>query len=108
MSGGSGNPLAKYLFSALRLPQDLTSEEWHQVMEVNLTSAFLLSKAVYPHLKQVGGGKIVNIGSMTSYFEASYASPYATSKGHCPAQQEPGPGLGSGQQPGQCALARLV
>src|SRR5207248_11712567 len=45
------------------------------------TSAFLLSKAVYPHLKQVGGGKIINIGSMTSYFGASYASPYATSKG---------------------------
>jgi NAD(P)-dependent dehydrogenase (short-subunit alcohol dehydrogenase family) len=32
-------------------------------------------------MKQVGGGKIINIGSMTSYFGASYASPYATSKG---------------------------
>src|SRR5262249_48749700 len=48
---------------------------------VNLTSAFLLSKAVYPHMKQAGGGKIINIGSMTSYFGASFASPYATSKG---------------------------
>ena len=28
--------------------------------------------------------------------------------GHCPAQQEPGPGLGDGQDPGQCSLARLV
>jgi 2-deoxy-D-gluconate 3-dehydrogenase len=55
-------------------PQDLTPEEWHKVMDVNLTSAFLLSKAVYPHMKQVGGGKIINIGSMTSYFGASYAS----------------------------------
>ena len=62
-------------------PQDLTPEEWHKVMDVNLTSAFLMSKAVYPHMKQVGGGKIINIGSMTSYFGASYASPYATSKG---------------------------
>jgi 2-dehydro-3-deoxy-D-gluconate 5-dehydrogenase len=95
--------------SIRKLPQDLTPEEWHKVMDVNLTSAFLLSKAVYPHMKQVGGGKIINIGSMTSYFGASYASPYATSKGgHCPAQQEPGPGLGGGQHPGQCALARLV
>jgi 2-deoxy-D-gluconate 3-dehydrogenase len=50
-------------------------------MDVNLTSAFLLSKAVYPHLKQVGGGKIINIGSMTSYFGAGYAPPYAASKG---------------------------
>jgi 2-dehydro-3-deoxy-D-gluconate 5-dehydrogenase len=64
-----------------KLPQDLTPEEWHKVMDVNLTSAFLLSKAVYPHLKQVGGGKIINTGSMTSYFGAGFASPYATSKG---------------------------
>ena len=62
-------------------PQDLTPEEWHKVMDVNLTSAFLMSKAVYPHLKQAGGGKIINVGSMTSYFGASYAAPYATSKG---------------------------
>src|ERR1700730_6633650 len=64
-----------------KMPQDLTPEEWHKVMDVNLTSAFLLSQAVYPHMKQIGGGKIINIGSMTSYFGASYASPYATSKG---------------------------
>src|SRR5205823_7621281 len=67
--------------SIRKLPQDLTPEEWHRVMNVNLTSAFLVSKAVYPHMKQVGGGKIINIGSMTSYFGASFASPYATSKG---------------------------
>ena len=54
--------------SIRKLPQELTPEEWHKVMDVNLTSAFLLSKAVYPHMKQVGGGKIINIGSMTSYF----------------------------------------
>lgn len=67
--------------SIRKLPQDLTPEEWHKVMDVNLTSAFLMSKAVYPHMKQAGGGKIINIGSMTSYFGASYAAPYATSKG---------------------------
>jgi len=62
-------------------PQELTPEEWHKVMDINLTSAFLVSKAVYPHMKQIGGGKIINIGSMTSYFGASFAAPYATSKG---------------------------
>src|SRR5207244_523382 len=67
--------------SIRKLPQELTPEEWHKVMDVNLTSAFLLSKAVYPHMKQIGGGKIVNIGSMTSYFGASFGAPYATSKG---------------------------
>jgi 2-deoxy-D-gluconate 3-dehydrogenase len=64
-----------------KAPQDLTPDEWRQVMDVNLTSAFLVSKAVYPHMKQAGGGKIISIGSMTSYFGASYASPYAASKG---------------------------
>jgi len=67
--------------SIRKLPQDLAPDEWHKVMDVNLTSAFLMSKAVYPHMKLAGSGKIVNIGSMTSYFGASYASPYATSKG---------------------------
>jgi 2-deoxy-D-gluconate 3-dehydrogenase len=64
-----------------KLPQDLTPEEWHKVMDVNCTSAFLMSKAAYPHMKRSGGGKIINIGSMTSYFGASFAAPYATSKG---------------------------
>jgi len=62
-------------------PQTLTPEEWHTVLDVNLTSAFLLSKEVYPAMKQAGRGKIINIGSMTSIFGASFAPAYATSKG---------------------------
>lgn len=64
-----------------RQPQDLTLEEWEEVLNVNLTSAFVLSKAVYPSMKAAGGGKIINIGSMTSIFGSSFAAPYATSKG---------------------------
>lgn len=62
-------------------PHELTLEDWHTVLDVNLTSAFLLSKAVYPAMKRAGGGKIINIGSMTSIFGASFAPAYATSKG---------------------------
>jgi 2-deoxy-D-gluconate 3-dehydrogenase len=62
-------------------PQDLALEEWQHVMNINLTSAFLMSKAVYPAMKQSGGGKIVNVGSMTSIFGASFAPAYASSKG---------------------------
>ena len=64
-----------------RPPHEMTLDEWREVMDVNLTSAFLLSKAVYPDMKTVGGGKIVNIGSMTSIFGAGFAPAYATSKG---------------------------
>jgi 2-dehydro-3-deoxy-D-gluconate 5-dehydrogenase len=62
-------------------PDELTLPEWHEVMNVNLTSAFLMSKAVHPSMKQAGGGKIVNIGSMTSIFGSSFAPAYAASKG---------------------------
>ncbi|HEV3418260.1 MAG TPA: glucose 1-dehydrogenase [Pirellulales bacterium] len=62
-------------------PQEMKIEEWRSVMDINLTSAFLMSKAVYPAMKQAGGGKIVNTGSMASLFGAAYAAPYAASKG---------------------------
>ena len=62
-------------------PQDLTLEEWKQVLDTNLTSAFVASQAAYPHLKRAGGGKIINIGSMMSIFGGSYLAPYAASKG---------------------------
>jgi 2-deoxy-D-gluconate 3-dehydrogenase len=62
-------------------PEELALSEWHEVLNVNLTSAFLMSKAVYPAMKRQGGGKIVNIGSMTSIFGAGFAPAYATSKG---------------------------
>jgi 2-dehydro-3-deoxy-D-gluconate 5-dehydrogenase len=64
-----------------RPPQEMTLAEWNEVLNANLTSAFLMSKAVYPAMKREGGGKIVNIGSMTSIFGASFAPAYATSKG---------------------------
>jgi 2-dehydro-3-deoxy-D-gluconate 5-dehydrogenase len=62
-------------------PQELTLDDWRTVLDVNLTSAFLLSKAVYPAMKRAGGGKIINIGSMTSIFGSSFAAAYAASKG---------------------------
>jgi 2-deoxy-D-gluconate 3-dehydrogenase len=62
-------------------PQALTLQEWHTVMDVNLTGAFLMAQAVYPAMKEAGGGKIINIGSMTSLFGAGYAVPYTASKG---------------------------
>jgi 2-deoxy-D-gluconate 3-dehydrogenase len=62
-------------------PQALAIEEWDRVIATNLTSAFLCSQAVYPAMKEAGGGKIINIGSMMSIFGASFAPAYAASKG---------------------------
>ena len=61
--------------------QDLALEEWRQVLDTNLTSAFLCSRDAYPHMKRGGGGKIINVGSMLSIFGATFAPAYGASKG---------------------------
>jgi 2-deoxy-D-gluconate 3-dehydrogenase len=62
-------------------PQTLELDEWTSVIDTNLTSAFLCSKAVHPAMKEAGGGKVINIGSMASIFGLSFAPAYAASKG---------------------------
>jgi 2-deoxy-D-gluconate 3-dehydrogenase len=62
-------------------PQDFTLDEWNQVMDVNLTSAFLCSRAAHPLMVKAGRGKIINIGSIMSIFGAPYAPAYCASKG---------------------------
>jgi 2-dehydro-3-deoxy-D-gluconate 5-dehydrogenase len=62
-------------------PHALDLEEWDRVIRTNLTSAFLCSQAVYPAMKEAGGGKIINIGSMMAIFGAAYAAAYSASKG---------------------------
>jgi 2-deoxy-D-gluconate 3-dehydrogenase len=64
-----------------KAPQDLSLEEWHTVMDTNLTSAFLCSRAAHGPMREAGGGKVINIGSMLSIFGAPYASAYGASKG---------------------------
>ncbi len=64
-----------------KAPEAYSLEEWQQIIQINLTSAFLCSKAAYPHLVASGGGKIINVGSMLSIFGASFAAAYGASKG---------------------------
>ncbi len=62
-------------------PQDYTMEEWHRIMDTNLSSVFACCQAAYPEMKKRGGGKIVTIGSMTSIFGFDVGPVYAASKG---------------------------
>ncbi len=60
---------------------DMTLQEWTSVMDTNLTSAFICSRAAHAPMKAAGGGKVINIGSMLSIFGAPYAPAYGASKG---------------------------
>jgi len=64
-----------------KAPQDYTLTEWQEVLNTNLTGVFLCSRAVYPHMVQAGGGKIINIGSMTSIFGSNVSPAYGATKG---------------------------
>jgi 2-deoxy-D-gluconate 3-dehydrogenase len=64
-----------------KMPQDYQVSEWDDIIDVNLRSAFLCSQAVYPSMKAAGGGKIINIGSMTSIFGLAQGLAYGASKG---------------------------
>jgi len=62
-------------------PEEISADEWREVLDVNLTGALFCAQAVYPHMKAAAGGKILNIGSMYSVFGATYVPAYAASKG---------------------------
>src|SRR5262249_15692875 len=67
--------------SSRKPPESYTAAEWHAVLDTNLTGAFVCSQAAHPIMKEEGGGKIINIGSMFALFGSGYAAPYAASKG---------------------------
>ncbi len=67
--------------SVRKPPEEYEIAEWQQVLNTNLTGSFACCQAVYPVMKQNGGGKIINIGSMMAIFGAAYAAAYAASKG---------------------------
>ncbi|MFN0180977.1 MAG: SDR family oxidoreductase [Gemmatimonadales bacterium] len=45
--------------------EEMADSDWNRVLEVNLTSAFRLTKACLPHLKRRGGGRVLFTSSVT-------------------------------------------
>jgi len=64
-----------------KLPQEMSTAEWDENIEVNLRSFFICADAVYPIMKRAGGGKIISIGSLTSIFGVGALPAYGASKG---------------------------
>ncbi|MHC4560649.1 MAG: SDR family oxidoreductase [Planctomycetota bacterium] len=62
--------------------EDVDLKIWNQVIEVNLTSVFVMSQIFCRHRRQLGkAGKIINIGSLTCHGARPTTVAYASSKG---------------------------
>lgn len=65
----------------LRKPvTEFTLDEWRWVMDTNLTSAFLCSRAFVPHMKGAGYGRILNLTSIMSHVSLPGRTAYSSSK----------------------------
>lgn len=60
---------------------EVTLEDFTKVMEVNVTGTWLASRAVTPHMKQNGSGKIINLASTLGLVGLANRTPYTSSKG---------------------------
>lgn len=67
--------------SYIGLLQDMTIDEWKNVIDTNLTGAFNTSKLLIPHFLQKNTGRIINISSMWGNCGASCEVAYSASKG---------------------------
>jgi 3-oxoacyl-[acyl-carrier protein] reductase len=59
---------------------ELDVEGWDRTLAVNLRAPFLLSKAAFPHMREAGGGIIINISSVAGKKGWANASAYCASK----------------------------
>lgn len=58
---------------------EFTLAEWHQILDTNLTSVFLMCRAFAPHL-ETGCGRIINLASMMAHVSIAHRVPYSASK----------------------------
>jgi 3-oxoacyl-[acyl-carrier protein] reductase len=60
---------------------EITPEEWDQVLGTNLRGYFLCARAVFDAMRERGGGRIVNLSSVTFFVGLSHLLDYVSSKG---------------------------
>ncbi|MEM7232567.1 MAG: glucose 1-dehydrogenase [Planctomycetota bacterium] len=61
--------------------EDLSPGEFDQVMDVNVRGPWLLSRALAPHFKKAGYGRLINMSSTLGAVGVAGRTPYASSKG---------------------------
>jgi NAD(P)-dependent dehydrogenase (short-subunit alcohol dehydrogenase family) len=59
---------------------ELTAAAWHNVIGACLTGAFLCSREAFKRMKAQGGGRILNIGSISAQRAREHTTPYTAAK----------------------------
>ncbi|MEW6351024.1 MAG: 3-oxoacyl-ACP reductase family protein [Thermodesulfobacteriota bacterium] len=73
---------AAYYYGVARKPfTDISVEEWDRMMAVNVRGPWLCAKAVFPHMKSQGKGKIINLTSEVFFTGSHGFVHYVSSKG---------------------------
>ena len=67
--------------SHIGLLTDMTPDEWHNIIDINLSSVFYTSKLAVPYMLKNKHGKIINISSVWGNVGASCEVAYSASKG---------------------------
>jgi 3-oxoacyl-[acyl-carrier protein] reductase len=65
----------------LRPWTEIEDEEWDRVMAVNLRGYFLCARAAYPHMRDRGRGRVINVASITFFIGWAGFLDYVSSKG---------------------------
>ncbi|MDG2150473.1 MAG: glucose 1-dehydrogenase [Planctomycetota bacterium] len=60
--------------------EETHTDAWRRVLDVNLVGSFEFAKAVGPHFKSQGHGKVVNVASVVGTFGVGMATAYCTAK----------------------------
>jgi NAD(P)-dependent dehydrogenase (short-subunit alcohol dehydrogenase family) len=88
-NAGASRPRQLIPLPGIKLPRwqrvddlntSISEEEWRLVLDSNLTSTFICTKAVGPHMIQQRKGKVINISSVAAESGGAYFSSYDTSK----------------------------
>jgi meso-butanediol dehydrogenase/(S,S)-butanediol dehydrogenase/diacetyl reductase len=65
---------------AVATAEETSDEDWHRLLDVNLTGSFFVSRAALPLLRKAGGGTITNIGSVLGLVARRQRAAYCAAK----------------------------
>jgi 3-oxoacyl-[acyl-carrier protein] reductase len=67
-------------FFPLTAFEDMSTDEWRHIIDINLTGVFLMTKAMLPLMRGRGWGRIINIGSGSVYEGVPAQTHYVSAK----------------------------